>query len=125
MRFVHALLWCALLGFCAAAPAPAAIADEASPAIPAAWLQVKVTVAEAEAAHPGIKDDRAASSPDAAKPFGFQHRAWEELKAQMLPGDEIWTFSSPPDYWQHFAGRAGIALVRKGVPIRTIVTLMN
>lgn len=93
--------------------------------IPVAWLQEKVTIAEEEVEHPGITDDRIARFPDAAKPFGFQHREWEQFKAAMLPGDELWTFSSPADYWEHIAGRAGIALVRKGVPIRTIVTLMN
>ncbi len=93
--------------------------------IPLAWLQKKVTIAEAEAQHPGIKDDRAARFPDARKPFGFMHREWEDFKAAMLPGDELWTFSSPPESWVDLAGRAGIALVRKDVPIRTIVTKMN
>ena len=122
MRLVLAAL-CALLGFCAVAPL--ATADEATPAIPMAWLQKKVTTAEAEAEHPGIKDDRVARFPDAGKPFGFMHQAWEEFKAAMAPGDELWTFSSPPESWADLAGRAGIALVRKDVPIRTIVTKMN
>jgi hypothetical protein len=98
-------------------------ADE--PPIPTAWLKEKTTVAEVEAAHPGITDDRVTRFPDAAKPFGFQNRQWEEFKAFVLPGDEIRIFSSPPDSWQHLAGRAGIALVRDGVPIRIIVTRMN
>lgn len=93
--------------------------------IPVAWLQEKVTVAQAEAAHPGITDDRIARFPDAGKPFGFQHQKWEDFKAAMLPGDELWTFSSPADSWQHLAGRAGIAIVRNGVPIRSFVTAMN
>lgn len=122
MRLAFAALY-ALLGYCAVAPA--AIADEATPVIPMAWLQKKVTIAAAEGEHHGITDDRIVRAPDAAKPFGFQHQAWEEFKAAMLPGDEIWTFSSPQDSWQHLAGRTGIALVRKGIPIRTIVTLMN
>ena len=93
--------------------------------IPLAWLQKEMIVAEAEAEYPGITDDRIARFPDAAKPFGLRHPQWEELKRDMLPGDEIWAFSSPPDSWADLAGRAGIALVRKGIPIRTIVTAMN
>jgi len=95
------------------------------PAIPKAWLKEKTTVAEAEAAHPGISDDRIERFPDAAKPFGFQNRRWEEFKALALPGDEFWTFSSPPDSWEHLAGRAGIAIVRDGVPFKVITTIMN
>jgi hypothetical protein len=93
--------------------------------IPKAWLKEKTTVAEADAAHPGISDDRVKRFPDAAKPFGFQNRQWEEFKALVLPGDELWTFSSPPDSWEHLAGRAGVALVRDGVPVRVIITMMN
>jgi hypothetical protein len=125
MRFALVSFWIALLGYGALFAAPAAIADETAPMIPKAWLIEKVTVAEAEAAHPGIKDDRVARFPDAAKPFGFRHREWEEFKVQMLPADELWTFSSPPDSWGDLAGRAGVALVRNGVPIGTIVTVMN
>ena len=98
-------------------------ADE--PPIPKAWLKEKTTVAEVEAANPGITDDRVKRFPEAAKPFGFENRRWEEFKGVMLPGDEIRMFSSPPESWQHLAGRAGIALVRDGVPIRIIVTRMN
>lgn len=93
--------------------------------IPKAWLKEKTTLAEAEAAHPGIKGERAERFPDAAKPFGFQNGQWEDLKALILPGDEIWNFCSPPESWEHLAGRAGVALVRDGVPIRTIVSMMN
>ncbi len=107
------------------AVAPAALADETTSVIPVTWLQKKVTVAQAEAEHPGISDERKVRSPEAAKPFGFQHQKWEEFKAGMLPSDELWTFSSPADSWRDLAGRAGIALVRNGVPIRTIVTVMN
>jgi hypothetical protein len=93
--------------------------------IPKEWLQEKLSVAGAEAAHPGINDDRAVRFPDAGKPFAFQHGEWEELKAAMLPGDELWAFSSPAESWEHLAGRAGFAVVRDGVPIKIIVTVMN
>ena len=51
----------------------AAVVNEATAVIPASWLQKKISAAEAEAAYPGIKDDRVARFPDAAKPFGFRH----------------------------------------------------
>jgi hypothetical protein len=125
MRLILALL-CAISLSCAG-PARAAddVSSSAPPAIPKDWLDKKISIAEAEAAHPGISDDRVQRFPDAAKPFGFRSRAWEALKAEMQPGDELWTFSSPADSWQHLAGRAGVALVRDGNPIEALVTVMN
>lgn len=117
----------------AAPPAwPRAVAEDRLPGaadlhdeIPASWLDKKISIAEAEAAHPGIKDERVARFPEAARPFGFNNGNWEALKAAMQPGDELWTFASPADSWEHLSGRAGIALVRNGHPIKAIVTMMN
>jgi hypothetical protein len=85
------------------------------------WLQTRVTVAEAEAAHL-VQTDRLGPDP---VPFGFQNEQWRALLAQMQEGDELWQFSSPAESWQHLAGRAGIALVRQGKVVASIVTLMN
>ena len=93
--------------------------------IPTSWLDKKINVAEAEAANPGLHDERVARFPEAGRPFGFHNREWEALKSAMQPEDEVWTFASPADSWQHLAGRAGIALVRDGHPIKTLVTIMN
>jgi hypothetical protein len=125
MRFVAALsgailLWCGAVAQ-AADDAPAS----AAPPIPKEWLQKRISVAEAEAAFPGITDDRVAQYPEAAKPFGFESREWEALKTQMRPGDELWTYASPADSWLHLAGRAGIALVRDGTPIAALLGAMN
>jgi hypothetical protein len=95
------------------------------PLIPKEWLQKEITVAEAEAAYPGITDDRVKNFPDAAKPFGFRHAEWEALKTHMQPGDQLWTFMSPPKSWEDLAGRSGIALVRNGAPIEVIIGAMN
>jgi hypothetical protein len=89
------------------------------------WLIKKVTVEEIEAANPGIRDERIDRFPEAAKPFGFLNPKWEALKAEMKPGDELWTFASPADSWKNLAGRAGIALVREGDVVRSIITLQN
>ena len=119
MRFVVILL-CALLPYTAAAYA----GDDTS-MIPKEWLQKPISITEAEADYPGITDDRVKRFPDAAKPFGFKNAEWEDLKSEMQPGDELWTFSSSPESWQALAGRSGIALVRNGIPIKTLVGAMN
>jgi hypothetical protein len=43
----------------------------------------------------------------------------------MQPGDQLWTFTSSWQSWRDLAGRAGIALVRKGQIIERLVTMMN
>jgi len=93
--------------------------------IPADWLGKKITIAEAEADNPGISDDRLLRYPEAARPFGFANRQWETLKAQIKPGDELWSFSSSTESWQQFAGRMGVALLRDGKAIEVIVTEIN
>ncbi len=119
MRFVAAFLFGVLF-----VHAPMrAMGDEAQ--IPKDWLQQQISIAEAEAAYPGITDDRVKEVPEAAKPFGFRHAEWEALKTHMQPGDQLWTFMSPPKSWEDLAGRSGIALVRNGAPIEIIVGAMN
>jgi hypothetical protein len=43
----------------------------------------------------------------------------------MHEGDQLWTFTSPPETWQALAGRSGIALLRDGQIVGHHVTLMN
>jgi hypothetical protein len=85
------------------------------------WLQKRVTVAETEAAHM-VQSDRL--GPDAV-PFGFQNGGWRALLAEMRDGDELWEFSSSRESWEHLAGRAGIALVRDGKVVASLVTMLN
>jgi hypothetical protein len=121
MRLIATILCACLLGF----GGPVRAGDDMPP-IPKEWLDKKVSIAEAEAEHPGVRDERRVQRmPEIAKPFGFQHSEWEALKAAMQPGDELWTFASPAKTWQDLAGRAGIALVRNGDPIKVITTMMN
>ena len=56
------------------------------------------------------------------KPFGGRYAPWERLKAQVSEGDELWEFSNSADAWEALCGIAGIALVRKGEIVYTIVT---
>jgi hypothetical protein len=125
MRFIVGVLYAILLWPGGQASAADGVSNDSAPPIPAAWLVEKIRVEAAEAEHPGLSDERVERFPEVAKAFGFQNGEWESLKASMKPGDEIWTFASPDDYWKNYAGRAGVALVRTGVPIKAIVTVMN
>jgi hypothetical protein len=125
MQFVVALLCAIALWHAEQACAADDFSNGAAPVIPTEWLIKKITVEEAEAERPGLRDERIKRFPEAAKPFGFQNPAWESLKAEMKPGDEIWTFASPAEDWNNHAGRAGVALVRNGSAIKVLVTIMN
>ena len=43
----------------------------------------------------------------------------------MQPGDELWEFRSGRESWQHLAGRAGIALMRDGREVASLITMMS
>jgi hypothetical protein len=58
-------------------------------------------------------------------PFGYCNDQWRALLAQRQPGDELREFCSAPESWQHLAGRAGIALVRDGREVASVVTRLN
>jgi len=58
-------------------------------------------------------------------PFGLAQRRWKSMLEQMQDGDELWEYSSSDQSWEHFAGRAGIALIRDGQIIDSILTSMN
>jgi hypothetical protein len=63
---------------------------------PLAWLQERISIEEAERRFMPMPDDRTNHVPELRKPFGFVNAKWQELKARMQTGDEIWTFRSPP-----------------------------
>jgi hypothetical protein len=81
-------------------------------------LWKKTTVVETEA-HPTCL------RTGELKPFGYLNDQWEAMKAKLQPGDELYRFSSSRESWAHLAGRAGIALVRQGNIIATVITMMN
>jgi hypothetical protein len=37
---------------------------------------------------------------------------WDLIKGVVQPGDQLWTFCSPPESWKQGCGRAGYAIVR-------------
>ena len=85
------------------------------------WLQSKLTIEEAEAKHI-VYDKRLGEK---GVPFGFINEDWKAMIAGMESGDELWEFSSPAATWQNLSGREGIALVRNGEVIDTIITRLN
>ncbi len=77
--------------------APAAITcPQPAVAIDPAWLEERASLAQLEFA---LCDDLA---------------TLRRAHACLRPGDEIWTFATPPETWKAGAGRAGFAIVRDG-----------
>lgn len=58
-------------------------------------------------------------------PFGEQAAQWEEFKAAMIEGDEIWEFTCPPDAGEHLADKTSYALVRQDKIVKCIVIRMD
>lgn len=52
--------------------------------------------------------------------FAKWRHKWTAFLRQMVPGDELWYFTSPPEQWQSLAGAAGYAIVRNGVPVAVL-----
>lgn len=88
--------------------------------VPKAWLRKRITVEEAQQQSYKLDD----LGPDPV-PFGYSYGKWGVMKEMMKAGDELWIFSSPSESWANLAGRAGIALVRKGRVIASMVNLLN
>jgi len=91
--------------------------DEAIGAVTAATVCLKKTVAETESART-VQNERPSS------PL-FANDRWRAFLAQMQEGDELWTFCTPPETWEHVAGFGGIAVVRHGKIVVEIVTLRS
>lgn len=97
---------------------------------PSEWLKARVDACEIEAeVSLPFKDgglvmvtDGVRETPGTTVPID---RKWHRIALRMVPGDELWTFSSPPEYWQGLAGRMGVALIRNGHPIGHVTTMMN
>lgn len=89
------------------------------------WLTERVSVEEAEVRSTPTPDQLARNPRMPNKPFGFDNERWEILKTQMIDGDELWYFCSPQETWRKLYGRAGLAVVRGGRVVETLVLLMN
>ena len=81
------------------------------------WLLEHLTVDEAEAKHM-VHTERLGPDP---VPFGFMNTQWQAMLSLMEEGDQLWSFCSTGECWNSLAGREGIALLRKGQVIETLV----
>jgi hypothetical protein len=75
--------------------------------VPKEWLRKKISIKD-------VEDD-----------ILIPEKVWLILKQEIRQGDELWAFTSPPKMWERLWGRAGIALVREGEIVHSIVTVMN
>lgn len=91
---------------------------------PVDWLKRRIDLAEFERQGDGA-DPMADGAPAALFLGDLKSREWDALKVRMVEGDEVWTFSSPPETWAKLFGRAGVALVRGGKAVYHVTTAMN
>ena len=75
--------------------------------IPASWLKEKLSLEAIEAKLKRHTD----------------HPGWQRVKRLVRPGDEFWSFRSPPATWPNKVGAAGYALARGGVPVASFTTM--
>jgi hypothetical protein len=83
------------------------------------WLTEKTTIEDTEA------DIFRYSGPEQQAPGDPWYDDWQEFKAQLKPGDELWNWSSPPESWRMMGGRAGVAIVRNGEIVAVHLIHMN
>jgi hypothetical protein len=77
--------------------------------IPASWL----------------KDQLSLEAIEATLKQHADHPGWQRVKCLAQPGDEFWSFRSPPAMWPKKLGAAGYALVREGVPIASFTIMRS
>ena len=85
------------------------------------FIKKYLSIEEAEKEHM-VTDSRLGDAP---VPFGFSNNQWRELLAEMIDGDELWTFSTSDESWDNSCGRAGVSLVRNGKEVNCIIGKMN
>jgi hypothetical protein len=87
--------------------------------VPKAWLRYRTTIEQMEQS----REDRG-NRPNPL-PAGLWGERWQALKRLLSVGDELWVYCSPAESWQHRAGRAGVAIVRQGYVIASLLTALN
>jgi len=82
-----------------------------------AWLKTPFT--DAEVAALGRPRGRVTR---AARPMVT---ALQAFKARLQPGDEVWSYDAPQAAWQDLHGERGLAIVRAGQVVETLVLMEN
>ncbi|MCP4344040.1 MAG: hypothetical protein GY795_00760 [Desulfobacterales bacterium] len=55
----------------------------------------------------------------------FMENEWKPFIAELLPGDELWFYRLPTEYWQHLQGHQGYVIIRNGRKIAEVRTKWN
>ncbi|HAW08426.1 MAG TPA: hypothetical protein DCW42_04545 [Bacteroidetes bacterium] len=89
--------------------------------IPSGLLIKKISIQEAESENISSYFDNGTF----LMPFGRYNPVWNEMKANMFEGDEVWEFSTSSIWWENLCGSAGVCIIRNGQPIDAIITMKN
>ena len=84
--------------------------------IPREWLRERLSDSHMAALYEGGLS---------AYEYGFFQRdtvGWASIESQFTPGDEVWKYCSPMEIWQTYKGEMGIAIVRQGAVVASVVT---
>jgi hypothetical protein len=84
--------------------------------IPREWLRERLLASELAALYEGGRS---------AFEYGYSERdtvGWTSIESQFTPGDEVWKYCSPMESWQSYKGEMGIAIVRQGAVVASVVT---
>jgi hypothetical protein len=79
------------------------------------WLTHRIAPEE-------IKTKYLSDKPDTSY---WYRLGWTAFLKRIKPGDELWEFCSPPETWHNRRGREGVAMVRRGKVVRSVITRMN
>ena len=92
---------------------------------PLEWLGKQLSVIDFEREGDGL-DPIKDGAPAVFHRGGDRVRSeFKDLEFLILPGDELWTFSSPQKHWANLVGRGGIVLMRSSRPVAHVVTKKN
>jgi hypothetical protein len=87
------------------------------------WLRERLSDSELAALDEGARGTYEGGRD--AYEHGFTLRdtvGWASIKSQFTPGDEVWKYCSPMEIWQNYKGEMGIAIVRQGAVVASVVT---
>jgi hypothetical protein len=102
----------------AQASAKEALANDGGGWPPADWCKRTLSRADFERAYLSRR-----KKPQDFRSFGSIE--FTRFLLRLRDGDEIKAFSSPPETWRLMMGRAGIAIVRNGRAVMSLMTMMN
>ena len=82
--------------------------------IPSTWINSRVSLAEIESPN---------HASDLVNPGDTQQ--WRAFKNRLEPGDELWYFTSLPEFFAKGAGRMGYVILRNGKQVVYFNAMMN